>query len=259
MTDAGARDTLVLQSFRPTGAPDWIDRCLRSVRSWAAAHGHSYLQMDDALFDIVPPWFAERCGGARLPITDLARLLWIRRFLREGWRRIIWLDADVLVTRPAAFAPDPVHRHAVGREYWLRRGEDGALIGEWAVTNCGLAFTAESALLDFYIETAEAIVRGSGSVHPLTLGPRLLTPLGLIAPLPLIPDLATSSPLLTAEIAGGVASEVTAAHRAAWRAPVNAVHFCGSTAGASDGPAQIAEAIVARAIDRLAADPGLIG
>ena len=81
--------TLVLQSYRPAPVARWLARCLASVADWASRQGHDHLLLDDAFFAIVPDWYAARCGGERLPVTDLARLLWTRRLLDEGHARVI--------------------------------------------------------------------------------------------------------------------------------------------------------------------------
>jgi hypothetical protein len=68
-----------------TCAP-WIAQCLTSVQAWAAARGYGYEFVDDQLFELAPAWFRERCGAARLPQTDLARLLLMRARLRPARR-----------------------------------------------------------------------------------------------------------------------------------------------------------------------------
>ena len=39
--------TLVIQSFRTHSVPPWIERCLDSVRRWAALRGYDYRLTDD--------------------------------------------------------------------------------------------------------------------------------------------------------------------------------------------------------------------
>jgi hypothetical protein len=251
-------DTLVFQSYRPVGTPDWLARCLASVAGWAAAQGHAYTRLGDEFFEIVPGWFVDRCGDERLPVTDFARLLWARRYLEAGWRRVIWLDADVLIPDPARFAIPDTAPHALGREYWLWRAADGALAGRWAVNNAVAMFTAGSSLLPFYIDACETLVRAALPVDRLALGPKMLSALNAAVPLPLVPDLATLSPTLIAAIAGGDDGEAPAAHAAAWRAPVAAMHLCRSVTTIAGGLGLIEEARVARAVERLLREPRLL-
>ena len=252
-------DTLVFQSYRPVGVPVWLAKCLESVARWAAVRGHRYVRLADEFFEPVPAWFADRCGRERLPITDLARLLWARRYLDEGWRRVIWLDADVLIPDPYSFAIAEGVPHAFGREYWLWRDALGALAGRWAVNNAVALFATGSSLLPFYIDACETLVRGSAPVDRLALGPNFLTALNAAVPLPLVPDLATLSPTLLPEIADGGDGEARAAHAAAWSGPVTAMHLCRSATTIDDGLALIDEARVTRAVDRLLAEPRLLG
>jgi len=157
-----------------------------------------------------------------------------------------------------AFALGRDAPHALGREYWLWRDEAGALAGRWAINNCVMQFTAESPLLAFYIHGCEAVVRAAATVHRLAVGPTLLTALNAAVPLPLIPDLATLSPVLIDEIArrGG---EAVAAHAAAWGAPVRAVHLCRSIVAGTGGPALIEEERVVAAVARLRWEPVPLG
>ncbi len=247
--------TIVLQSYRRDPVAPWLVRCLASVADWAARQQHDHLLLDDAFFDPVPDWYVARCGAERLPVTDLARLLWSRRLLDEGRSRVIWLDADVLVTDPAAFAIPDSAPHALGREYWVWRDDGGALQAHWAINNCVMQFTPASSLLDFYIDACQTVVRTAPQIGRLSVGPTLLTALNAAVPLPLVAGLATLSPVLIDAIAQGHPAP-TAFHAAAWAAPVHAVHLCRSVVRGSGGMDLIDEASVDQAIDRLLAEPG---
>jgi hypothetical protein len=94
--------TVVYQSYRSSGSPAWIDRCLASVREWAEARAYHYVFVGDELFDLVRLGTGKESGQI-LPITDLARLELAARFLAEGYERAVWIDADVLVFNPQRF------------------------------------------------------------------------------------------------------------------------------------------------------------
>jgi hypothetical protein len=252
-------DTLVFQSYRSAGVPVWLKRCLDSVEAWAGARGHAYLRLGDEFLEPVPGWFVDRCGEERLPVTDLARLLWVRRYLGEGWGRVVWLDADVLIPEPDRFAIPHGAPHAFGREYWLWQDDAGGLAGRWAVNNAVAMFTAGSSLLPFYIDACETLARDAAPLHRLDLGPKFLTALNAAVTLPLVSDLATLSPTLIAEIADGRDGEAMAMHAAAWQAPVAAMHLCRSVTTTTGGLALIDEHRVAAAVERLLAEPRLLG
>jgi len=251
-------DTLVFQSYRAAGVPAWLTRSLDSVAAWAAAQGHAYVRLGDEFLERVPAWFAGHCGEERLPVTDLARLLWARHYLDAGWGRVVWLDADILIPDPDRFTIPPGAPHAFGREYWLWRDDAGGLVGRWAVNNAVAMFTAGSSLLPFYIDACETLARDAASLNRLDLGPKFLTALNNAVTLPLIPDLATLSPTLVAEIADGDGGEAIAAHAAAWAAPVTAMHLCRSVTTIAGGLALIDEGRVAAAVERLLAEPRLL-
>ena len=92
-----SKGTLILQSFTPPPWPAWRRRCIRSVERWAAGKGCTHRFIGDELFDPIPPAAREGCKGARLPLADIGRLMWLERLLAVGWRRVIWLDADILI------------------------------------------------------------------------------------------------------------------------------------------------------------------
>jgi hypothetical protein len=48
-------DTIVIQSFRNHDIPAWIQRCLDSVRNWAALHGHDYSLAGDEFYLLCGP------------------------------------------------------------------------------------------------------------------------------------------------------------------------------------------------------------
>ena len=250
-------DTLVFQAWSGGGIAPWLRTCLASVAAWARRRGHDHVLLGDEFLRVLPDWYAARCGRERLPLTDLARLLWTRRYLAEGWPRVVWLDADVLVLVAHEFAIGSDAPHALGREYWLWHEPDGTLGTRWSITNCVTMFTKASSLLPFYIDACETIVRTVPQIHRLSLGPNFLTALSGAVPLPLVPDLATLSPVLIDAVAQGQ-DETVAAHAAGWNAPIRAVHLCRSLVVGAGGPALIDAARVETAVARLLAEPDLV-
>lgn len=215
---------LVLQSDKPPPQAAWRRACLASVRSWAAAQGYDYRFIGDELFDPVPDNLRQACRGVVLPLTDIGRLLWLQKLLDEGWDRVIWLDADILI-----FDPDlRIEAEAVGREIWISKGlRDGFRAAE-SVNNCVLSMSARSPLLARLLEaTLAEAATFSAAPHPRTLGPDLFRRLHAAQPLPVAPDIAMASPPMIAGLAGGDTSAL-AAHHAVWKGPVRAANLCGS-------------------------------
>lgn len=227
--------TLIFQSRDPAKMPDWLSSCLDSVRLWADLHGHGYRLLGNELFDPLPPGFAEACGGQRLPMSDLARLLWCQRFLDEGWDQIVWVDSDVLVLDPAAFSVEASGNELLCRELWLWRGEGGDVRARWVVNNCVMAWRADSAVLPYYIHACTVLAAAHDGPGTLGLGPAFLTRLDAAAPLPQLKSVMTLSPLLMQAVLDGDRTLLANA-RTLWNAPIHAVHLCGSLSG-EGGPA----------------------
>ena len=220
---------LVLQSA-PLVRPAWIDRCLASVEAWAGQRGIERRFIGDELFDPVPPEWRAAAGPEKLPVTDYARLLWIRRLLDEGHDQIVWLDADILMLDPA-FVPPP--GDFFSRELWVYRLKDGRDAALDAVNNCAMGFTAQSPLLSWYL-SACADAPEAGPVKRLALGPDMLKRRHRLEPLPLTEAIPTLSPRLVYGILRGDEALLDT-FRWEWPAPIAAAHLC-SSLGDKDSP-----------------------
>lgn len=246
---------LVLQSYRADDVPEWIATCMESVRCWAEANGFGYRRIGDALFDPLPADLPALGAPPALPATDLARLLWIRKLFGEGWGRILWLDADILVLAPKAFAIDSAPDHIFCRELWTWHDED-RLKGRWSINNCAMAFAAGSDFLERYIGTCIDLARtSSGRLSRLALGPDLLTRWDKSEPLPQIVTVPTLSPLLIGAALHGDRKPIDA-FLDVWNAPIHAVHLCRSLGEKEGEP--IGGKDQAEIVARLASDPGAI-
>lgn len=93
--------TLIIQSYRIENVAPWIEICLESVKSWTSLQHYDYRFIGDEIFDRVPKWYREKTSRHPQIATDLGRLELIHEALCEGYERVAWLDADVLI-----FAPD---------------------------------------------------------------------------------------------------------------------------------------------------------
>ena len=95
--------SVVFQSFRTADVSPWQERCLRSVREWASSRGVEYRFVDDSFFERCPAWYREKVHADKLLMSDLARLIVARELHDEGFERVVWVDADLLVVAAAGF------------------------------------------------------------------------------------------------------------------------------------------------------------
>ncbi|MBT6095956.1 MAG: hypothetical protein HOH04_13815 [Rhodospirillaceae bacterium] len=242
--------TIILQSYRTSQVPGWIEKCMASVRHWASLHGFEYRFIGDEIFDRVPAWYQDRAQGRMPVITDLGRLVLVREALMEGADTAVWIDADVLVFDAADFRIDIADDHAFGREIWVQpAGKDLKVYRN--VHNAFCLFRQGNAVLDFYIHSCERIMRRvSGGVPNQIVGTKLLTALHNIIGFPLIDDVGMISPLVLSDVAegGGTALNLLIAKSAA---PLKAANLCSSlVGGVADGIA-IEETLMERAVSRL--------
>ena len=236
---------LVIQSYRTEAVPAWIERCLTSVRDWAAGNDWQYRFMGDEILDLVPKWYHERAQG-RLPvITDLGRLLAVRDALDNGMDTVVWIDADVLVFDPDGFDPTPSNAYAFAREVWVQPASRGGFKVFRNVHNAACAFRRGNAMLDFYIHACLSIMECmEGPPAPQIVGPKLLTALHNIIGFRLLPQVGAFSPLTLGAIAedGGPVLDLYRRHA---RGPARAVNLCLSLNQKSHEP------VLERACERL--------
>jgi len=143
--------TLVIQSYRREAVPQWIDRCLASVAGWARLRGYDYLLTGDEAFALCGTDYLAQVGDNKRSITNLCRLELLRNAHRDGYERAVWLDADVLVFDPGAFAVTGVRRYAFARETYLSIPSPGAWRGISAVNNSAIVCMRGEPDLDFLI------------------------------------------------------------------------------------------------------------
>ena len=220
----------MLQSQHPARLQGWQGRCCDSVAAWAAARGFTYRRAGDELFERVPADLRARFAAQPVVLSDLARLLWLRAALAEGFERAVWCDADVFVFADFAL---PARGDRVGRECWVQRAGH-RLRSYRKVHNAWLQFEAGSVFLPWYIDRALALLaRAPASVVPQFLGPKLLTAWHNIAPFEVEERVGMLSPLAMAELlAGGPGpAPALAALRAGHGAALCAVNLCASLEG----------------------------
>ncbi len=199
--------TLVIQSHRVPAPYDWLDTCMHSVRQWCAKNTFEYKFLDDSIFEFLPENIRVKYAGRQVVLSDLARLKAIRFLLSEGYKRVVWLDADMLIFRPdllvlPAFDELP-EGYMLGREIWVQARPDNPnkLQAHKKVHNAFLLFDRQNSFLDFYTDQAERMLyMAEQSIPPQFVGPKLLTALHNIIQCPVMESVGVLSPKVIADL-----------------------------------------------------------
>jgi hypothetical protein len=195
--------TLVIQSHRSPLPYPWLAPCLDSVRRWSESNQYAYRFLNDELFDAVQDDLLEKVTQQKVIASDLARLRVLQQALCEGYKRVIWLDADFLIFDPVSFVL-PDEPYAVGREVWVQYNRQGRLKVYKKVHNAFLMFRLGSGFLDFYVETAKRLLhQNQGGMPPQFIGPKLLTALHNVCQLPVMESAGMLSPLVIKDLLQG--------------------------------------------------------
>lgn len=146
------------------------------MRSWALANDWSYEFLDDRFFSPAPDWVRERCAGNIYAITDVCRLHWIRSSLDDGFERVIWADADILMFDSSQIDVPTPRGHAFAHEIFLRMNADGSFSPVEGMNNSLMVFERDQEVLDVYLARCFERLRAtsSGGVARTALGPLLL-------------------------------------------------------------------------------------
>lgn len=195
--------TLVLQSYKTSGVAGWLKTCHNTVKNWATSAGYEYRFLGDELFEYVPAWFKRKCAGQILPITDLARLQWMQRFLREGAARVLWVDYDVVILNRRFRVPQDSSL-LFTEERCVHRARDGRLVEIDAINNSVMMIARGSPVLEFLIGAILARGRQMGRVTDgCFAGTRLLTDLAGVFEPPLLRTVAFITPTVLIDLARG--------------------------------------------------------
>lgn len=170
-------NTIVLQSFRRHDVPEWLALCMDSVQKWSKMRGWMYRFLDDRFFELAPAIARERCAGNIYALTDICRLRWMQQELDAGWKRVVWVDADVVVFAPDLLDVATRSGHAFAHEVFLSLRENGGFDVLDGCNNALMVFDSRGReMLDRYLASCLARLAGlpAGSVPRTALGPSLL-------------------------------------------------------------------------------------
>lgn len=192
--------TIVVQSFRNRDVPVWIERCLSTIRHWATQSQFQYRIIGDEFFDLVPPWYRRKAGRYLTVVTDLARLLLARKCLGEGYARVVWVDADVVVFNPRGLSLDPGLSYGYCREVWVKKNRSQGLSAFLKINNAACLFRddpAASRHLDDYIGACTSLVAGLARIRDHTeVGTKLLTSWDRERALPILKGFGLINPVI---------------------------------------------------------------
>ena len=221
--------TLVLQSHRTPLPAQWINRCISSVKNWATQYQFDYLFIGDELYGYVPKSLLKKTKAQPIIATDLARLRALQFYLKQGFDRVIWCDADFLI-----FAPDnfllPDEPYALGREIWVQndRKKTTKLNVYIKVHNAFMLYCKNNSFLDFYADTAERLLTlNQGQMPPQFIGPKLLTAIHNIAQCPVLETAGMLSPRVIQDLANGTTSALSLMKQRATQS-IFAANLCSS-------------------------------
>ncbi|MGD8839026.1 MAG: hypothetical protein PVI70_05475, partial [Gammaproteobacteria bacterium] len=206
---------------------------------WARAGGFEYRFLGDEIFESIDPPLRDRLGERTAIASDLARLRLLQRGLAEGYRRVVWCDADFLVFRPRELRL-PETDFGLGREVWVQPDDNGSPKSYFRVHNAMLAFARDNVFLDFYADTAERLLRlNEGGMPPQFVGPKLLSALHNIAHFPVIERAAMLSPMVIRDLLAGGGEALALLVEKSPESPAGA-NLCSSlTAGEGLGEAEM--------------------
>ena len=218
-------ETLVIQSFHAKPWPKTIRRCIDSVQYWANQNKYHYKLIGDDILGVLPPKYLHNCFGRWPTITDLARLLLIKKYLNKQMSRVIWIDADVLIFAPGKFNIKIDEDHLIGREVWVSKRAQNQWKARKHVHNAFLSFTDSSPLLDFLIYATQRIVEKlEVPASPQIVGPKLYTHLNNLVSFSILESAGMMAPAVMNDLIVGQGQALNC-HLKALKEPMAAVNL----------------------------------
>lgn len=206
LLDSWPMNTIILQSFRNYDVPRWIELCIESVQRWADLESWDYEFLDDRFFEYAPGWVREKCRDNVYAVTDVCRLNWIQSKLDEGYDRVAWLDADVLVFDPSALSLVTTSGQGFAAELVLERQASGRFRAVHGINNAAMVFGQDRAVINTYLQACLSVLDQceAGRVPRAALGPDLLKRLDQQLDLERLPGFGLLPPRMLKELARGV-------------------------------------------------------
>lgn len=247
--------TIVYQSYRTEKIPDWIARCLHSVRNWATAQGHDYHFSGDEFLALAPAWYRQKAGAEICPVTDLSRLLMADSLLSKGYELAIWVDADVLIFNPESFQPQLTQGFAFTHEIWTYVDAAGHPALSHRVNNSVMLFARQNVHLGFFVDACLQLAHSKAALGKLDVGTDFLSKLRNILPFPLLENVGMLSPPLLQDIAQGESRFLQSYGQALGSAPACA-NLCASLQGQTLDGFHSEAALYETVVEKLLGDKG---
>jgi len=245
--------TVLFQSYREEGVPPWLQACMKSVQSWAVTRDFEYSFFGNEFLELAPSWFRQKAKGRMPVITDLCRLLQARHFLENGYERVIWLDADILIFDGENLFIDAEKDFAFAREIWVQPDSKGGLKAYRNVHNAASVYIKGNAFLDFYIHASQSIMSNvpedKGFPNQL-VGPKLLTAFHNIVGFNLIDDVGMLSPLVIRDILAGGGGALDLLRKQTPKS-LRAANLCSSLVGKTTDGVSLTDQGMMDVVDRL--------
>jgi hypothetical protein len=129
----------------------------------------------DEFLDLCPVWYRKKVADQIHLVADLSRLILAKKLLTQGYDKVIWVDADVVIFDDENFDLPLEHEYAFCKELWVDLNPSGRLRFRRAVNNAVCLFTKKSAFLDGYIDVCKKIVADGNPLTHATIGTEFLT------------------------------------------------------------------------------------
>lgn len=222
---------------------------MKSVRDWAAGRGFDYRFIDDRFFDCVPGKYRAKTTD-KIMLSDLARLLMSKQLLGEGYRRTVWVDADVVVFAGDSWELPTDHDYYFCYEIVPLRSSPAGFQVDVRANNAVSIFSAGNLFQDFYIQACQQILDEIANPEHWALGTYFLSWLRRAFPLPLLRNVGMFGPRVMRDLAQGT-TEVLPLYVRATKVPLVAANCCVSMRDKFVTPQiELTDDMCAAAIDR---------
>jgi hypothetical protein len=246
-------DTVVYQSFRTQNVPQWISRCMQSTHDWAALRGFDYHFVDDKLFDYVPADLRARTQN-KVILSDIARLLVGKELLANGYTRVVWVDADVVVFDPESWQLPTESDYYLCHELWPSPVAGGVQF-DHRVNNAVFVFSAGNPFLDFYIDSCRRVLESDREQIQWMLGTRFLKAMFGGYPVPVLKNIGMFDLNILEDLTRG-STKLLPMYMKAMSVPLVAANCCFSMTDSSHHGFTLSEPVFASVIERCIASKG---
>lgn len=253
--------TVVVQSFRTHDVPGWIQDCIRTVKAWAEQSGFAYKMTGDEFLELPPAWYREKAAQHITVVTDLARLLLVRQCFTEGFDRVIWIDADMVIFSPGLLSIDPELSFGYCREVWVERIDPDRVDISPKINNAACLFRNNAparAHLNEYMNACLSIVANVPRIEDHTeVGTRYLTSMHSQSPLAILTGFGLLSPAMIYALLNSE-HELLMQFMKSQGGPIYAANLCNFFRTVEAGFARVPDSVYSAVVKQLIGTEGRI-